>query len=206
VLYAFNDGVGHEYHGISLIRSIVGYDRQLLRVQAVRREFPCHSHRDHASRFTGGELVEHALLEFDGGVIASYHWSWLSYASPIRARRVVGFHSTSGAAWGEEMVFYSNTTSPAETLFVERRTRVVAGLETLSEVIVWRKSQMLARWTNPVVNLGLDEERSITAALLLAMLDKDKSDAHTFYSISDALRDHEIVEAIRTASGSQIGS
>ena len=43
---AYNDFMGHAYHGVSLIRSYIGFDDPIVRVNAVRPNFPVKPHFD----------------------------------------------------------------------------------------------------------------------------------------------------------------
>jgi predicted dehydrogenase len=200
VLYAFNDGVGHEYHGVSLIRSYLGFQRRFVRAASITREFPCYDHAEHSGRFSKGELVEHALLEFEQGALAAYHWSWLSYTSSIRSRRAAGFHGSRGAAWGDEWVVYENDLQKAQIITVERRTRVVNGLEIPVEFVAWLGDTILGRWVNPVSDLALDEERAVAAALILNVVQASKMNSDKLYSPAQALEDHRVVDAMRRAA------
>lgn len=200
VLYAFNDGVGHEYHGVSLIRSYLGFHRRLVRAASITREFPCYDHVEHSERFSKGELVEHALLEFEQGAMASYHWSWLSYTSSIRSRRAAGFHGSLGAVWGDEWVVYENDLKRAQIITIERRTRVVNGLEIPVEFVAWLGDRTLDRWINPISDLALDEERAVAAALILNVVEASEMNSERLYSPAQALEDHRVVDAMRRAS------
>jgi predicted dehydrogenase len=202
VFYAFNEGVGHEYHGISLIRSYLGFNQKLRRVSAVQRDVPCFPHKSHRDIFFPGERIQHALLEFESGDLAAYHWSWLSYASPVRFRRVAGFHATLGAACGEEMVAFENKDDDAIPIAVHRRARVVDGVEILHDLVALQRDRVVARWSNPVPGILLNEEQIVAASLILSLVEVVRGNAAPTYPPSVALEDLRIVDAISSAAAS----
>lgn len=196
VFYAFNDGVGHEYHGVSLIRSYLGFDQKLKSALTVQKDVPCFPHKTHSNIFFPGERVQHSILEFESGAMAAYHWSWLNYESPIRARRIAGFHGTMGAVWGEECVVFDNTYDPAVHLRFERRTRIVSGIEVLVSIIVYKGNTVIETWHNPFPNLILNEDQIVAATFIENMRKTINNESKVLYPLSIAYADHLIVNAI----------
>lgn len=201
VFHAFNDGVGHEYHGASLIRSFLGRGRRLLRASAIEREVPIAPHRLHRNVFLNGERHQHALLEFEGNCTATHHWSWLNYESPIRARRAAGFHGVLGAGWGEECVTFGSMEDEPVSLRLQRRTRVVEGVEVLHELVALRGAEALLTWHNPFPGLPLHEELLAVATLLGSAIET-AADPHakSIYPPHEALADQRVAAAISTAA------
>jgi predicted dehydrogenase len=199
--YAFSDGVGHEYHGVSLLRSYLGWPSGTRRVLAVQRDLPLTDHVTHRNVFFDSERVQHAIIEFDNDTIGAYRWSWLSYESPIRARRIAGFEGSCGAAWGEELVVLGDPERPHALHYrLEHRTRVVEGLEVPTEVAVLIGDRCIAKWQNPHPNLPLDTER-ITASAFVDQLARTVSDPGTepLYPVSEAAVDHAVVGSMYAA-------
>lgn len=207
VPYAFVDGVGHEYHGISLLRSYLGWPSRPRRVLALQRDLPLVDHVSHRNVFFDGERIQHALLEFDNDTTAAYHWSWLNYESPIRARRLAGFTGTQGAAWGEEMVGIGDPERPQATQYrLERRTRVVDGVEVPGEIAVLTGDTCITKWHNPYPHLLLDEDRLTAAAFLdnLALAVREP-ETEPLYPVEQAAADHAAVEAMYQAMAAESG-
>lgn len=196
VFYAFSDGAGHEYHGISLLRSYLGFDLELKKVVAVQKDVPCFPHFTHQNIFFPGERVQHALLEFGSGALAAYHWSWLSYESPIRSRRLAGFHGTKGICSGEDCLIFEDTKEKASRIFFKRKTRVVDGIEVLSEVLAFLEDKLIAHWQNPFDDLVLDEERMVAAIFIKNLIDSLKVRKEPIYSLKEAHQDHFILGAM----------
>src|SRR3954468_7989530 len=66
---AFNDFAGHGYHGISVMRSYLGFDAKPVRVTGAVRDYPLEAYY---SRLAGNylprtETQEHGIIEFDDG-------------------------------------------------------------------------------------------------------------------------------------------
>ena len=76
----FNDFHGHGYHGISVMRSYLGFDQRATRVMALNPRVPIDSGR----RDQTEDHQEFALYEFEDGRVGSFQWSSLAYDSPIR--------------------------------------------------------------------------------------------------------------------------
>jgi len=205
--YAFTDGAGHEYHGFSLLRSYLGWPSRPRRVLALQRDLPMADHVTHRNVFFNGERVQHALLEFDNDTTAAYHWSWLNYDSPIRARRLSGFTGTHGAAWGEEMVGIGDPEHPQAMHYrMERRTRVVDGIEVPAEIAVLTGDACIAKWHNPYPHLGLDDDR-ITTVAFLDNLERAVRESGTrpLYPLEQAAADHATVDAMYQAIAAESG-
>jgi predicted dehydrogenase len=208
VFHAYTDGVGHEYHGISLLRSYLGWPDRPRRVLALQRDLPLANHVTHRNVFFDGERIQHALVEFDNDTTAAYHWTWLNYESPIRVRRQAGFTGTHGAAWGEELVGLGDPERPQAAHYqLERRSRMVDGIEILAEIAVLTGDSCIAKWHNPYPDLLLDEDR-ITAAEFLTNLGLAVREPGTepLYPIRQAAADHATVEAMYQAMAAKTGS
>ncbi|MGH3898971.1 MAG: Gfo/Idh/MocA family protein [Pseudonocardiaceae bacterium] len=208
IRYAFTDGVGHEYHGISLLRSYLDWPAAPRRVLAMQRDLPLVDHVTHRGVFFDGERVQHALVEFDNDTIAAYHWSWLNYESPIRARRVAGFTGTHGAAWGEELVALAGPDNPHTRHYrVQRRTRVIDGIEVPAEIAVLADDACITKWHNPYPLLPLDEDRITVAAFLTNLADAVHDPATApLYPVAQATADHATVHALYRAASCESGS
>lgn len=198
VMYAFSDGLGHEYHGISVIRSYLGFDRRLERVAAMQQRATVAEHALNLQRFYPWEQTCHALLRFSSGVQATYHWTWLAYDSPIRPYRVAGFHGALGAARGEECVLLEDPSRPARRVRIERRTRSVDGVEVPFEYVALLGTRVLAAWSNPYPDLVLGEEQTVAATLLGNLVAAARGEP-PLYTPALALDDLRIVAAMRKA-------
>jgi predicted dehydrogenase len=95
---SFNDFAGHGYHGISVMRSYLGFDARPMRVVGAVRDYPLEAYY---SRLAGNylprnETQEHGIIEFDDGRLGFYHWTDVAYDSPLRWWRSSRFLAEKG--------------------------------------------------------------------------------------------------------------
>ncbi len=195
IVYTFCNGVGHEYHGASIIRSYLGFEDKVKNICAMQKDMPYFDHSSHKNMFFPGERVQNAILEFESGALGQFHWSWLSYSSPIRANRISGFYGTRGSCFGENCMVFINKTSNPEAVLFQRNTNVVDGIEVLHEIVAYIKDKVVARWINPVPGIILNEDEMAACNFLInickASIDKS---VVPLYSIEQAYQDHLLIE------------
>jgi predicted dehydrogenase len=95
---SFNDFAGHGYHGISVMRSYLGFDARPVQVVGALRDYPLEAYY---SRLAGNyvprnETQEHGIIEFDDGRLGIFHWTSVAYDSPIRWWRSSRFLAEKG--------------------------------------------------------------------------------------------------------------
>src|SRR5690606_2888078 len=98
VYTSFNDFAGHGYHGISVMRSYLGFDAKPRRVSGLVRQFDLQAHWAWGDRQVAPrtETQEHGLIEFDDGRIGIFHWTNVAYGSPLRWWRSSRFLAEKG--------------------------------------------------------------------------------------------------------------
>src|SRR5512140_246360 len=81
VYSSFNDFAGHGYHGVSVMRSYLGFDAKPVQVTGLVREFPLSAHWSRLSNSNGTrtETQEHGIIDFAGGQIGIFHWTSVGY-------------------------------------------------------------------------------------------------------------------------------
>ena len=94
----FNDFAGHGYHGISVMRSYLGFDARPVQVVGAVRDYPLEAYY---SRLAGNyvprnETQEHGIIEFDDGRLGIFHWTSVAYDSPVRWWRSSRFLAEKG--------------------------------------------------------------------------------------------------------------
>lgn len=95
---SFSDFAGHGYHGISVMRSYLGFDARPLRVSGSVHTYDL---GPHWSRLGGSygprqETQEHALIEFEGDRLGIFHWTSVGYDSSMRWWRSSRFLAEKG--------------------------------------------------------------------------------------------------------------
>jgi len=83
---SFNDFAGHGYHGVSVLRSYLGFQARPVQVVGAVKEYPLTAHWSRLADAFGPrpETQEHGLIEFAGGQLGVFHWTDVGYDSPLR--------------------------------------------------------------------------------------------------------------------------
>lgn len=80
------DFAGHGYHGVSVMRSYLGFDAVPQRVTGAVRPFALQPHG--AQGVPDGKITEesqeHAIVQYADGRLGLFHWSNIAYHSPMR--------------------------------------------------------------------------------------------------------------------------
>jgi predicted dehydrogenase len=95
---SFNDFAGHGYHGISVIRSYLGFEAKPVRVTGHVKEYDLAAHWSRLADTTGPrrETQEHGLIEFESGQLGIFHWTDVGYDSALRWWRSSRFLAEKG--------------------------------------------------------------------------------------------------------------
>lgn len=95
---AFNDFGGHGYHGVSVLRSYLGFDAKPVQVTGLVREYDLAPHRSRLADTRGprAETQEHGIIEFEGGQAGIFHWTDVGYDSALRWCRSSRFFAEKG--------------------------------------------------------------------------------------------------------------
>ncbi len=98
VYSAFNDFAGHGYHGISVMRSYLGFDAKPIQVTGSVHSYPLAAHFSRLANTRGprNETQEHGIIEFEGGQVGIFHWTSVGYDSALRWWRSSRFMAEKG--------------------------------------------------------------------------------------------------------------
>ncbi len=98
VYSSFNDFAGHGYHGVSVMRSYIGFDAQPVQVVGAVGQYDLAPHWARISETHGPrqETQEHGLITFAGGEIGVFHWTNVGYDCPLRWWRSSRFLAEKG--------------------------------------------------------------------------------------------------------------
>ena len=86
VYASFNDFAGHGYHGVSVMRSYLGFDARPVQVSGLVQDYDLAPHWARlANTYTARrETQEHGLILFEGGQTGVFHWTSVGYDSGLR--------------------------------------------------------------------------------------------------------------------------
>ena len=217
VYSSFNDFAGHGYHGVSVMRSYLGFDVKPVQVIGLVRDFPLTSYWSRMSNSTGPhpETQEHGLVEFEGGQIGVYHWTSVGYDSPLRWWRSSRFLAEKGMgiSIGTALDFEDRlsllTPDGEAPLFItiERRYERVDGGALINVYAHTNDPKIpLVSWENPFRPMtqghGVqwhDDEIGV-ASCLMSLVNAIRNNASPSYGPYQARLDQEIILAIRKSS------
>ncbi len=214
---SFNDFAGHGYHGVSVMRSYLGFDAKPLQVTGAVRSYPLASHWPYlgtASR-ARDETQEHAMVEFEGGQIGLFHWTSVGYDSPLRwwrssrflAERGMGVTTGMYPDVEEHLTLLTPDGQAAQRITLERRLeRIDGGALTAMVAHTGDLGRPTVTWENPfrptVQGHGPqwhDDEIGV-AGCIQSLVDAVRNDTEPTYGAWQARLDQEIVLALHQSS------
>ena len=217
VYTSFNDFAGHGYHGVSVMRSYLGFDARPTQVTGAVRSYELAPHwsRLGGTRGARPETQEHGIVEFEGGQLGIFHWTDVGYDSPLRWWRSSRFLAekgmgiTTGGHQGVQELLTSVTADgeAPQVLALERRWERVDGGALLGIVAhTGDANRPTITWENPIhpTRQGRgpqwhDDEIGV-AGCLRSLVDAVRTNTEPTYGPLQARLDQEIILAIRHSS------
>ncbi|MBX3001046.1 MAG: Gfo/Idh/MocA family oxidoreductase, partial [Caldilineaceae bacterium] len=217
VYSSFNDFAGHGYHGVSVMRSYLGFEAQPVQVTGAVRKYDLTSHWSRIQDKTTArpETQEHGIIEYADGRLGIFHWTSVGYDSPLRwwrssrflAEKGMGITIGIGLDVEERLSLLSPDGESPLFVTVERRWDRVDGGALLGMIAhTGDPDQPTIRWDNPFrpVKKGHgvqwhDDEIGV-AGCLLSLVEAVRSGSQPSYGAYQARLDQEIIVAIRESS------
>jgi predicted dehydrogenase len=219
VYSSFNDFGGHGYHGVSVMRSYLGFDAQPLRVTGSVHSYPLAAHwaRNSGGRGERSETQEHALVEFVGGQVGVFHWTDVAYDSALRwwrssrflAEKGMGISVGVGLDESERLSLLTPDGEAPQFISLERRwERCDGGI--LTDMVAHTSDPEFpsVTWHNPFCPQRQghgaqwhDDEIGV-AGCLLSLVNAVRSGTAPTYGARQARLDQEIILAIRQSARS----
>jgi predicted dehydrogenase len=217
VYSAFNDFAGHGYHGVSVLRSYLGFDAKPTQVTGTVHSYPLAPHWPRLSNNSTQreETQEHGIIEFEGGQVGLYHWTSVGYDSPLRWWRSSRFLAEKGMGVtlgmypdvDEQLTLLTPDGQGVQRITLERRLERVDGGALVALVAhTGDAHQPLVSWHNPfapaVQGHGPqwhDDEIGV-AGCLQSLVDAVRHGTEPTYGARQARLDQEIVLALQQSS------
>jgi len=217
VYSSFNDFAGHGYHGVSVMRSYLGFDAQATQVTGAVRQYELTEHWSRLGNKTASrpETQEHGTIDFADGQLGLYHWTSVGYDSPLRwwrssrflAERGMGITVGVGLDVQERLSLLAPGSEAPHFITLERRWERVDGGALVAMVAhTGDPAQPIVRWDNPFrptqPGHGIqwhDDEIGV-AGCLLSLVNAVRTNGEPSYGPVQARLDQEIVIAIRQSS------
>ena len=207
VLAAYNDFNGHGYHGVSLIRSYIGFDVKATRVIGMRKEFPVQPH-SYRGETRDTEDWQHGLIEFENGSVGVFNFSGLSYGSPLRWHNTSKFYAERGMCVGsgqrgytgrEQIAILNADANERLAIVTERRsTTAKDGSEVFDAMIARTEPDtgLEVAWENPLRKYSLNDGQLSVASQLMSIADAHRNDAEPEYGALNGRVDQEVALAM----------
>ncbi|TVQ23100.1 MAG: gfo/Idh/MocA family oxidoreductase [Spirochaetaceae bacterium] len=217
VYSAFNDFAGHGYHGVSVMRSYLGFEAQPVRVVGSVHEFPLAEHygMNSGSFDARSETQEHGIIEFDDDRVGIFHWTSVGYDSGLRWWRSSRFYGERGMG-----VMYGTYNEPVieltslgpdrhgpRRITVQRELeRCDGGALRLVRALTGDPDLPVVEWHNPFARPEAgrspqwhDDEIGV-AGCIQSLVDAIRSGNPPSYGAHQARLDQEIILAIRASA------
>jgi predicted dehydrogenase len=217
VYSSFNDFAGHGYHGISVMRSYLGFDAQPVQVTGLVRQFELGEHWSRLGNKTSTrtETQEHALIEFSDGRIGIFHWTSVGYDTPIRwwrssrflAEKGMGITIGVGLDVEERLSLLAPGGEAPHFITIERRWERIDGGALVAMVAHTGDPNLpIMRWENPFKPTRQghgpqwhDDEIGV-AGCLLSLVNAVNNNTEPSYGPQQGRLDQELILAIRMSS------
>ena len=214
---AFNDFAGHGYHGVSLLRSYLGFDAKPLQVTGAVRQYELAPHWSRLAETRGPrtETQEHGFIEFEGGQIGIFHWTNVGYDSALRwwrssrflAEKGMGITIGVGLDVEERLSLLSPGGEAPRFLTIERRWERVDGGALVALVAHTGDPGLpIVQWDNPfrpeVQGHGAqwhDDEIGV-AGCLLSLVEAVRNGTEPTYGGYQGRLDQELILALRMSA------
>ena len=217
VYTSFNDFAGHGYHGVSVLRSYLGFDARPKQVTGSVHSYDLAPHwsRLSDSRTTRTETQEHGIIEFMDGRVGLFHWTDVAYDSALRwwrssrflAAKGMGITVGVGLDVQEQLSLLAAGGESPRFITLERRWERVDG-GALSAIVAHTgdPARPIVQWHNPfkAANKGHgvqwhDDEIGV-ASCLMSLVAAVREDGQPSYGAAQARLDQEIILALRLSA------
>jgi len=200
VLVADNDFMGHGYHGVSLVRSYIGFETPVISVSGATARFPVAPHYAWIVQTFGPreEQWEHAILHFGDDRLGFFNWSSIAYDSSLRWLRSTKFFAEKGMAVGDRLTLLTPDGKDPQPIEIERRFHNVGGMETLSELVAHTTPEIV--WRNPFRAYYMDDEMIAVADCVMSLVRAIREDCAPEYGVGQARLDQEVTLALRESA------
>jgi predicted dehydrogenase len=217
VYTSFNDFAGHGYHGVSVMRSYLGFDEKPVQVTGIVRQYELGEHWSRLGNTRGRrtETQEHGMIVFENGQTGIFHWTDVGYDSPLRwwrssrflAEKGMGITVGMGLDVQERLSLLAPGGEAPHFITLERRWERVDGGALISMVAhTGDPEQPIVQWDNPfrpaIQGHGPqwhDDEIGV-AGCILSLVDAVRNNTEPTYGPYQARLDQELILAIRQSS------
>jgi predicted dehydrogenase len=217
VYTSFNDFAGHGYHGVSVMRSYLGFDAKPTQVTGAVRQYDLAPHWSRLADTRGArvETQEHGMIEFAGGQLGLFHWTNVGYDSPLRwwrssrflAEKGMGITVGVGLDVEERLTLLAPGGEAPRFVTLERRWERVDGGALVAMVAHTGDLDLPSvRWECPFIaaeqghGVQWHDDEVGVAGCLMSLVNAVRNGTEPTYGPWQARLDQEIILAIRQSS------
>ena len=219
VYTAFNDFAGHGYHGVSVLRSYLGFTAKPVQVVAASQHNKLISHWSRLEEKFGPreEVQEHGIITFEDGRLGIFHWTDVGYDSALRWWRSSRFYAEKGMGISvgigidvhEQLTLLSPDGLFPHFITIQREYERVDGgaLEALI-AHTGDPDYPTIRWENPFRSairgrtIQWHDDEIGVASCLMSLVNAVRNNTAPTYGAEQARLDQEIVLAIHRSANS----
>jgi predicted dehydrogenase len=217
VYTAFNDFAGHGYHGVSVLRSYLGFDTKPVQVVAASQQNKLISHWSRLQAKFGPreEIQEHGIITFEDGRLGIFHWTDVGYDSALRwwrssrflAEKGMGISVGVGIEVDEQLTLLSPDGQAPLFITIERQYERIDGGALVALIAHTGDPECpTIRWDNPfkstVQGHGMqwhDDEIGV-AGCIMSLVNAVRNNSTPTYGAEQARLDQEIVLALQRSA------
>lgn len=217
VYASFNDFAGHGYHGVSVLRSYLGFNTKPIQVVGASQHNQLMSHWSRLEGEFGPreETQEHGIITFEDGRLGIFHWTDVGYDSALRWWRSSRFYAEKGMGISvgvgfevnEQLTLLSPDGRSPQFITVEREYERVDGGALVALVAhTGNPEHPTVRWENPFNSVSKvrgiqwhDDEIGV-ASCLMSLANAIRNDTVPSYGAEQARLDQEILLAIQKSA------
>jgi len=217
VYTSFNDFGGHGYHGVSVMRSYLGFDAKPVQVTGSVHAYELAAHWSRLADKRGPrtETQEHGIVEFASGQTGIFHWTDVGYDSPLRwwrssrflAEKGMGITIGVGLEVQERLSLLAPGGEAPSFITIERRWERIDGGALVAMVAhTGDPAQPIVSWENPFLthaqgrNMQWHDDEIGVAGCLMSLVNAVRSNTEPSYGPRQARLDQEIILAIRRSA------
>lgn len=217
VYTAFNDFAGHGYHGVSVLRSYLGFDAKPVQVVGAVQNNHLISHWSRLAEEFGPrmETQEHGIITFEDGRLGIFHWTDVGYDSPLRwwrssrflAEKGMGISVGVGLDVEERLTLLSPDGQAPQFITIERQFERVDGGALVAMIAhTGDPENPIVRWENPfkpeIEGHGIQwhDDQIGVASCLMSLVNAVRNNSIPTYSAEQARLDQEIILALQRSA------
>jgi predicted dehydrogenase len=217
VYTSFNDFAGHGYHGVSVLRSYLGFDAKPLTITGAVQRYGLAPYYSRLANATDArdETQEHGIISFEGGRLGIFHWTNVGYDSPLRwwrssrflAEKGMGVTVGTGLDVQERLSLLAPGGEAPQFITVERRwERVDGGALAAMVAHTGQPDLPIVRWDNPFLREAPgttphwhDDEIGV-AGCIQSLVDAVRTQTPPSYGALQGRLDQALILALRQSA------